>query len=94
MLKGDYIYIKPNRVQGISAKNQKPYDFANLTVSDGLESFEMACKPSLATALEENENLRKGDSIVVEVELTSGQRGLEYLVVYVKKVEKKELVKN
>lgn len=67
MFKGNgLIYIRHERNKGIS-KTDKEYDFANLTLSDGLESFKVSIEPYLCeTPL--LQNLKKGDKVSVSLE--------------------------
>lgn len=88
-------FIKANRQKGIGAKNGNPYDFANITVSDGDESFEVACFPPLATMILEGViGLSKRDIFQATLELETSHRGLDWVIKDIQKVEVKELVKN
>lgn len=91
---GQFQFIKANRQKGIG-KTGNPYDFANLTISDGLESFEVSINPPLATSINEGLiDIKKADVVQVVISLESSHRGLEWVVQGIKKVESKELVKN
>ena len=60
------VYIRHQHMSGISNKNQQPYEFANVTLSDGLESFDLnieLTKVSLFT------NLKRGDSVIVTLDI-------------------------
>jgi hypothetical protein len=88
-------FIKANRQKGIGKTSKEPYDFANVTVSDGLESFEIPMFPPLATSINEGLiNIKKADDVQFKLALESSHRGLEWVVQEVLKVEVKELVKN
>lgn len=86
MLKGNYTFIRATRNEGTSQKTNKPFDIGNLTVSDGLESFDMDIKPSLVPTLG---HIQKGDKIEVDVEVTTGFRGTTYQVSQVKVLQTK-----
>lgn len=69
MLKGDNLtYIRHDRMQGIGAKSGKPYDFANVTLSDGLESFKLDIRPEM-TESSKVLALRKGDKVNIKVDV-------------------------
>lgn len=66
MLSGKFTFIRHEHNQGFSEKSKKDYDFASITLSDGIESFdidlEQAVIPSLA-------GLKKGDEVNIQVEI-------------------------
>lgn len=62
----EIIFVKSNRVKGVSQKNQKEYDFGQLTVSDGLESMQLPCEPVLAEKA--SNQFKRGDKILITVD--------------------------
>lgn len=77
MLNGEFVFIRAERIEGISSKTNKPYDIGKLTVSDGLESFDMDINPNLVPMLG---HITKGDKVKLNVEVTPGFRGTNYQV--------------
>jgi len=69
MLQGKKLtYIRHSRNKGIGAKSGQPYDFANIILSDGLESHKMDMKPELAeTRL--LQDVKKGTIVNIEVDV-------------------------
>lgn len=69
MLQGKKLtYIRHVRNKGIGQKSQQPYDFANIILSDGLESFKLDMKPELSeTRL--LLDIKKGTLVNVEVDV-------------------------
>ena len=57
-------YIRHERNKGVSKKNDKEYDFATITLSDGLESFKVDLQPYL-TEMPVMSEIKKGDKINV-----------------------------
>lgn len=65
MLRGKYTFIRHEHNQGYSEKSKKDYDFASITLSDGIESFDMDLEQTVIPSLA---GLRKGDEVNIEVE--------------------------
>lgn len=79
MLKGKLKYIRHARIQGVSNKNQLPYDFANITLSDGDESFKL----DLTTNLAETrllQDLKKGTMVNIEVDVIQDNNRTQFIV--------------
>ncbi|MGE7839136.1 hypothetical protein [Viridibacillus arvi] len=69
MLKGQGLtFIRAERNKGISQKNGEAFDFASVTLSDGLESFKLDVKPVL-TEMQPLNTLRKGEKCTVTVDV-------------------------
>lgn len=67
MLQGKKLtYIRHERNKGIGQKSQQPYDFANIIVSDGLESFKFDMKPELAES-RVLQDIKKGTLVDIEM---------------------------
>lgn len=80
MLQGKNLtYIRHERNQGIGKNSGQPYDFANITLSDGLESFKLDLKPEL-TEKSTLENLRKGDKVTVIVDVYENFNRTQFIV--------------
>lgn len=69
MLQGKKLtYIRHARNKGVGTKSGNPYDFANIILSDGLESFKLDMKPELAeTRL--LQDIKKGTVVNIEVDV-------------------------
>lgn len=67
MLRGKFMFIRHEHNVGVSSveKGSKPYDFASITLSDGVESFDCDLEQSVIPSLA---GLRKGDEINISVE--------------------------
>jgi len=69
MLQGTKLtYIRHARNKGIGNKSGNPYDFANIILSDGLESFKLDMKPEL-TETRLMQDIKKGAVVNVEVDV-------------------------
>lgn len=66
MLRGKFTFIRHEHNQGVSTKTNKPYDFATISLSDGIESFKLDLAQSVIPTLA---GLRKGDEVNIEVEI-------------------------
>lgn len=86
MLKGENLtYIRHDRMQGIGTKSGKPYDFANVTLSDGLESFKLDVRPEM-TESSQVQNLRKGDKVNIKVDVYENFNKTAFMVSDIKAV--------
>jgi len=66
MLKGnDLRFIRANRMTGTNKKGN-PYDFADITLSDGMESFKLEVKPELVPLLD---TYKKGEKVDINVDV-------------------------
>lgn len=65
MLRGKFGFIRHEHNQGVSQKNGQPYDFASVTLSDGIESFQADLDQAVIPSLS---GLRKGDQVNIEIE--------------------------
>lgn len=65
MLAGEYTFIRHEHNQGFSEKSKKDYDFASVTLSDGIESFDMDLEQKVIPSLA---GLSKGDKVQILVE--------------------------
>jgi len=69
MLQGKNLtYIRHERNRGIGNKSQQPYDFANIILSDGLESFKLDMKPELSE-VRLLQDIKKGAVVNVEIDV-------------------------
>lgn len=84
MFTGNLLYITHERKKGISQKSGNEYDFANITLSNGLISFTVDMKPSL-NELPLLDDLRLGDKVVVTLNYESRYGKDEEIVTDVKK---------
>lgn len=80
MLQGKKLtYIRHARNKGIGAKSGQPYDFANIILSDGLESFKLDMKPELAeTRL--LQDIKKGAVVNIDVDVYENFDKTAYIV--------------
>lgn len=85
MLSGELIFIRHDRVTGTNDKGVN-YDFANITLSDGLESFTLGLDLSILPMVS---NLKKGDNINLTVDIANVGRNVRFSVSDVIKIEKK-----
>lgn len=86
MLKGEKLtYIRHERNTGVGNKSGKPYDFANITLSDGIESFKLDLKPEL-TEYKEVAELKKGDKITITVDIFERFKETSYIVSEIRKL--------
>lgn len=77
------VFIRAERNKGYSEKSKKDYDFANITLSDGLESLKMDIVPELA---EQTQSLfKKGDNVVITVDISEANNRTKFVVSNVKK---------
>lgn len=76
---GEYQYVSHNRQRGLSKKDKTPYDFASITLSDGLESI----PHNLDVQLVEKgifDNLKRGQNVEVVLECSEGYNRVNYTV--------------
>ncbi|PJO44011.1 hypothetical protein, partial [Lysinibacillus xylanilyticus] len=66
-----------------SEKSKKDYDFANITLSDGLESLKIDIVPELAEQYQNT--FKKGDNVVITIDMTESNNRLKFVVTDVKK---------
>lgn len=78
-------YIRHERNAGVSSKSGKPYDFCNITLSDGLESFVMDMEHHLNES-PDLLDLNKGDLINLKIDVYESFNRTQFKVVGVKKV--------
>lgn len=78
MLKGEYIYVDLEHRNGISTKNGQPYNFANVTLSDGLESFTQSIDPELVPSFN---GAQRGDKVQISVQITAKKSGNEFKII-------------
>jgi len=76
-------FIRTERNKGYSEKKQKEYDFANITLSDGLESLKMDIVPELVEQYQSQ--FKKGDNVVITVDMNESNNRLQFVVTEVKK---------
>lgn len=70
MLKGEgLVFIRHEHRKGISSKTDQPYEFANVTLSDGLESFKLNLDLAIIPMFE---RFKKGDKITITVDVLEG----------------------
>lgn len=80
MLEGkNLIFIRHERNTGVGKESNKPYDFANLTLSDGLESFKMPIEPHL-TESKLMHDLKKGDKVTITVDVFENFNRTQFIV--------------
>lgn len=84
MLSGNLIFIRHDRIQGTNDKGNN-YDFANVTLSDGLESFTLGLDLSILPMVQ---NFRRGDNVLLTVDLQNQGRNVRLIVSDIKKEEK------
>jgi len=77
------IFIRAERNKGYSEKSKKDYDFANITLSDGLESLKMDIVPELAEQYKNS--FKKGDNVVITVDVSELNNRARFVVTEVKK---------
>lgn len=84
---GVFQFIRAERNQGVSKpeKGSKPYDFATMRVTDGLDSFNLDIKPDLEQTL--NQQVSKGDFIEVRFEVGERFKNTTYIVDSFKKLQ-------
>lgn len=78
------VFIRSERNKGYSEKSKKDYDFANITLSDGLESLKMDIVPELAEQYQNS--FKKGDNVVITVDISESNNRTKFIVSEVKKV--------
>lgn len=77
------VFIRTERNKGYSEAKKKDYDFANITLSDGLESMKIDIVPELA---EQYQNVfKKGEKVVITVDMSESNNRLKFVVTEVKK---------
>lgn len=77
------VFIRAERNKGYSEKSKKDYDFANITLSDGLESLKMDIVPELAEQYQSS--FKKGDNVVITVDISEMNNRTKFVVTEVKK---------
>lgn len=86
MLKGtNLIYIRHERNKGIGKNSGLPYDFANITLSDGIESFKLDIKTDLIET-KTLQDIKKGEKISVHVDIFENFNKTAFIVSDVQKV--------
>lgn len=80
---GEYQFIKSQRNRGLSKKDQTPYDFASITLSDGLESIKHNLDPQV---VEKGtlDHVKRGQNVEVTLECSEGFNRVDYTVTGVK----------
>lgn len=76
MFVGEYILVKTTRNQGTSKTGQN-FDIGKITISDGLESFELDINPELIPAIT---YIKKGDKVNVSLTPENTFRGVRYII--------------
>lgn len=71
------VYVNANRINGISKKTGRDYDFANIEVSDGIGSLEWPIVPELVPTL----NLNRGDKVQLHVDVRKDSFGNTQFIV-------------
>lgn len=61
----EYIFVEYNHIQGKNKDTNEPYEFANVTLSDGLVSVEYPVKLTLLHVLD---SLKRAQKVLVEKE--------------------------
>lgn len=78
MLQGKNLnFIRAEKIEGTSAKSGLPYCFANLTVSDDMESFKLDLNPDLVPLLA---GYNKGDKINIVVDVRENFNRNQFIV--------------
>lgn len=77
------VFIRAERNKGYSEKKQKDYDFANITLSDGLESLKVDINPELVEHC--HSAFKKGDKVAITVDITEMNSRTVFVVTEVKK---------
>lgn len=77
------VFIRAERNQGYSEKKKREYDFASVTLSDGLESLKMDIVPDLVPQYEKL--FKKGDSVVISVDISESNNRTIFIVNEIKK---------
>lgn len=82
MLKGEKLnFIRCEHRKGVSNNTGKEYEIANVTLSDGLESFTMDIEPGrIPTA----KSFSKGDLVNIEVDVINGFNRTRFVVTNIK----------
>lgn len=81
----ELVYIRHSRNKGIGKESKKAYDFCNITLSDGLESFDLEMEPHLDES-PDLVNLNKGDVVNLKIDVYQSFNRTQFKVVDVKKV--------
>lgn len=71
------VFVNATRINGISKKTGKDYDFANIEVSDGIGSLEWPIIPDLVPNL----NFSRGDKIQLHVDVRKDNFGNTQFIV-------------
>lgn len=82
--KGVYQFVTHKRNRGNSKKDNSPYDFATITLSDGLLSVKHDMKPHLVET-HAFQNLKRGDFVEVTIDAEEGYNRTDYIVTDLKK---------
>lgn len=69
MLKGEKLYFVESEHRRGTNKDGVPYEFANITLSDGLESFKIPLSLDLVNSIG---NLKRKDLINIQVDISIG----------------------
>lgn len=77
------VFIRSERNKGYSEKSKKDYDFANITLSDGLESMKLDIVPELAEQCQTA--FKKGEKVVITVDISESNNRTKFVVSEVKK---------
>lgn len=75
------VFIRAERNQGYSEKKKRDYDFASVTLSDGLESLKMEIVPELVPSLQ----FKKGDNVIINVDISESNNRTVFIVSDIKK---------
>lgn len=87
MLQGkNLVYIRADKNEGVSTKSGLPYCFANLTLSDGLESFKLDLNPDIVPLLT---TFKKGDKVNIVVDVREVFNRNQFMVTDVQAVLQK-----
>lgn len=88
MLKGELVYIRHEHRSGIGKTSGEPYEFANVTLSDGLESIKLNIDLQIVPMFE---GFKKGEKIAITVDLIEAFNRLDLLIVDVALFENKKV---
>lgn len=78
-------FVKHNYQNGISQKSGKPYEFGNITYSDGLESIKLNIKPT-PQFVGKLDTFVRGDDVYLVLEPQEGfNDSIEFVVTDVRK---------
>lgn len=78
MLQGKNLnFIRAEKNEGVSKNSGLPYCFANLTVSDGMESFKLDLNPEIVPLMAA---FKKGDKVNIVVDVRENFNRNQFLV--------------